>query len=183
MTKEPRAIIADRKLEEALEGIAPEGLYDMFSQRDSRIEIRVSSDEKKTIDEMRNVFGLTTTEYLLRLHRFSRERLAACVPFATGQPLDVGDTEKSAERLREIVQTGFTGADGNQYSVSRLNVMGHSWRRFAVEMLKAASPEDHAEYKRLKYGQSGTPDLETRKRAYAFAVQRFLELTYTVPGY
>mgnify|MGYP001810430552 CR=1 FL=1 len=50
-------------------------------------------------------------------------------------------------------------------------------------MLKRLDRDGYEEYKRMKYGQSGNPDLATRKRAYAFAAQRFLELTYTIPKF
>ncbi len=177
----------DRKLkfEEVLEGISPEHVYKAVRGGKKHFAMRVTPPEKESIERMAQAFDITATDYLLRLHRMACDRMIALEPFFTEQirkrvPLP---RDASEEDLLEVVIESYRGEDGKNYPITRLQMLGHSWRRFAVAMLKAVSPVDYEEYKRLKYGKMNNPDLETRRKAYGFAVQKFLELTYTVPGY
>ena len=90
--------------------------------------------------------------------------------------------EAIKRKLTEPI-TMIQGADGKDYGVSRLDFVGHQWRRTAVELLKVLDPEAHKEYRSMKYRGGSKPDLATRRKAYEFAVRRFLELSYQVAGF
>ena len=65
---------------------------------------------------------------------------------------------------------------------TKAQVVGEGWRQQAVQLLRVIDPDGYAEYRKMKYGQGKTPDLKTRKAAYAFAVARFLEASYKLAG-
>ena len=66
--------------------------------------------------------------------------------------------------------------------ITKLDVVSSRWRQMAVHVLKQLDEESYAEYRKLKYGEAGEvtdPDIAQRKKAYRFAVTRFLDLSYT----
>ena len=90
--------------------------------------------------------------------------------------------EKAAkEHLTKVVNT-HKGEDGKEYPVTPLNIQSHGWRRFAVECVRLLDPVAYEKYKQMKYGKGQNPDLATRLEAYKFILNRFLELSYTIPG-
>lgn len=90
--------------------------------------------------------------------------------------------EKAAKQhLTTVVQT-HKGEDGKEYPVTPLNIQSHGWRRFAVECVRLLDPVAYEKYRQMKYSAGPNPDLETRREAYRFIIDRFLELSYTIPG-
>lgn len=75
---------------------------------------------------------------------------------------------------------GKIGTDDGEFIVRKLDVLGRDVRRTVVEALKHLDPEGHKYYAALKYAGGKNPDLEQRKVAYAWAIRRFLDLTYRV---
>lgn len=66
----------DNTLDESLEDLTREQVELALRPKDARIEIRVTSDEKREIEELANRFGITTTQYLTKLHRLARTLIA-----------------------------------------------------------------------------------------------------------
>ena len=94
----------------------------------------------------------------------------------------LSDKDKKLKQGLQNVVDKFHGADGKDYPVTALNVQSHSWRRFAVEVVRLFDPETYAKYRDMKYKGGSNPDLKTRQEAYKFIICRFLEISYTVPG-
>ena len=103
-------------------------------------------------------------------------------PQAYEHAREAGKLAAIKEKLTEPVAL-VEGADGKDYAATRLDAIGHQWRRTAVELLKVLDPEAHEEYREIKYRAGLKPDLATRRKAYGFAVRRFLELSYQVAGF
>jgi hypothetical protein len=94
---------------------------------------------------------------------------------------------QEAEKLSEMkdkltsVVTSHKVEGVGETPVTGLDILSSRWRQTAAQILKKISPDDYAKYRDMKYpdGDGSKPDLATRKKAYAFAVRRFLDLTYT----
>lgn len=102
-------------------------------------------------------------------------------PQAYEHAQEVTKLEAMKQKLTEPL-TMIQGADGKYYAASQLDAIGHQWRRTAVELLKVLDPKAYGKYREIKYGAGPNPGLATRRRAYAFAVRRFLELSYGIAG-
>lgn len=62
-------------LGEALGGITKADMHGALQVSDARIEIRCPSPVKAEMEAIAGRYGLTLTDYLLRLHAVARERL------------------------------------------------------------------------------------------------------------
>ena len=97
--------------------------------------------------------------------------------------VDEGGTDMALKRHFAEVVAVIQAADKKTYAATKLDAISHVWRRIAVDALRVVDPDAYAKYRRLKYGKGQTPDLATRRRAYEFAIKRFLELSYNLPGF
>ncbi len=59
---------------EVVEDVTPSGLQKM-ANKDGRIEIRATTEEKKEIQDIARSLGLSVAEYLLALHRHAHTKL------------------------------------------------------------------------------------------------------------
>ncbi|HEV8232753.1 MAG TPA: hypothetical protein VGQ75_10440 [Thermoanaerobaculia bacterium] len=57
-------------LEQVLKATTPSAVRDQLAKTD-RLDVRLSAAEKKEIQETAQGFGLTATDYVLRLHRLT----------------------------------------------------------------------------------------------------------------
>lgn len=76
----------------------------------------------------------------------------------------------------------FKTEDGKEYAITKANILSSQVRNMMTSVLKIVNPEAYAEYKAMKYAKGPNPDLATRKAAYIFAFQKFLESTYEIAG-
>lgn len=74
------------------------------------------------------------------------------------------------------------GDDGETYTITKLDMVSSQWRQAAVQILRILDPEGYAHYRKLKYEKGQKPDLKTRKKAYSYAIRRFLDISYKIPG-
>ena len=98
------------------------------------------------------------------------------------------EAEKLAEQ-REALLTAVAFAvvqEGQEPTpITRLDVLSSNWRQMAARLLKVIDPESYAKYRAMKYGSDGqnrNPEFAARKRAYQFAIRRFLETSYKIAG-
>ncbi len=84
------------------------------------------------------------------------------------------------EDLTSIVTTHEIEGAG-ETPITKLDILSSQWRRTAVQILKDLDAEAYEKYRTMKYpdGAESKPDLATRKKAYGFAVEAFLDLSYT----
>jgi hypothetical protein len=72
-------------------------------------------------------------------------------------------------------------------SPTKLQVAGEMWRQRAVTFLRVLDPEAYATYRERKYGTGDdkidNPDFAQRKKAYRFAMRRFLQKSYRHAGF
>jgi hypothetical protein len=57
-------------LEQVLRATTPSAVRDQLAKTD-RLDVRLSAAEKREIQETAQAFGLTATDYVLRLHRLT----------------------------------------------------------------------------------------------------------------
>jgi hypothetical protein len=92
-------------------------------------------------------------------------------------------TRKKAYRFAVLrfLNISYTAVEPDQ--PTQVQVVGESWRQCAVQLLKVLDVDAYAEYRKRKYGKSKSPDLKTRRAAYAFACDRFLDVSYKLAGF
>ncbi len=88
---------------------------------------------------------------------------------------------KAKAALLEPVQN-YDAPDGKTYAFARIDMVSHQWRQTAVQLLKVLDPKAYQKYREMKYKNGKEPDLKARMKAYKFAIMRFLELSYRIPG-
>jgi hypothetical protein len=74
------------------------------------------------------------------------------------------------------------GADGQTYPVTRLDCIHTQWRQTATSLLRLLDSESYKKYREMKYANGPNPDLATRKAAYMFAFEKFMEF-YGIAGF
>ncbi len=103
-------------------------------------------------------------------------------PDGPGSKPDLTTRKKAyAFAARRFLDISYTEIEPD--APTKLQAAGEHWRQQAVQLLRVIDPDGYAEYRKRKYGKGKTPNLKTRKAAYAFAVGRFLEASYKVAGF
>ncbi len=97
------------------------------------------------------------------------------------QAKDAEAAAAAVEDLKAMVKTA-EGADGQTYPVTKLDCIHGQWRQTAVHLLRLLDPEAYKKYRDMKYGDGPNPDLETRRKAYIFAVTEFMKF-YGIAGF
>ncbi len=102
-------------------------------------------------------------------------------------PFDANAFEKAQkkerqESLKETLLTplGTTELQPGQGEtpITPLDVVSHTWRQQATELLKVIDPTAYQQYRTLKYAAGKNPDHKCRMEAYEFAVIAFLRASY-----
>ncbi len=97
------------------------------------------------------------------------------------------EKQKEAEKLaavqddlQSVVTTQEIDGVGLQ-PITKLDALSSRWRQMATAILKKEDPDAYVKYRGLKYpdGPESKSDLVTRKKAYAFAMRHFLDISYT----
>lgn len=95
-------------------------------------------------------------------------------------PNEFEDGQAKANLLEPV--QNYDAPDGKTYPMSRLDMVSHQWRQTAVQLLKVLDPKAYQKYREMKYKGREKPDLKTRRAAYKFAIVKFLEISYNIPG-
>lgn len=103
-------------------------------------------------------------------------------PDGKGSKPDLPTRRKAyAFAARRLLDISYTEIEPD--APSNLQAAGEHWRQQAVQLLRVIDPDGYAEYRKRKYGKGKSPDLKTRKAAYAFAIAAFLEASYKIAGF
>jgi len=93
--------------------------------------------------------------------------------------------EELRNDLEQIVNATWTNRTGETYMVSKLDVLSSRVRATIRKSVEVLDPESYAEYIRIRnegLSPGQRPTLAQSRKAYRYLAQRFVDLTYNIPG-
>jgi len=93
--------------------------------------------------------------------------------------------EQLRQELEQVVNPIWTNRHGETYVVSKLDILSSRVRATIRRTVEVLDPEGYQEYLRIRNQDlepGERPSLAQSRAAYQFLAQRFVELTYNIPG-